>query len=135
MIRPILRSIAYTAAALWFTSELAGGGIVFTEGLKTFLFATLALSLANHVVRPFLNLLLLPINLITLGVFRWVTSVILLYTVTRFVPGFTITTFDFAGFIYQGIVIPEIHLAGFAALLIVSLILSFISSFLFWLAK
>lgn len=135
MIRPIVRSVVYTGAALWLTSQISGGGITYAHGVNTFLVATLAVSITNHLVRPVLNLLLLPINLITLGLFRWVTSVLLLYLVTLFVPGFTISSFDFMGFEWQGIIVPEIHLTGFMSLLAVSFVLSFISSFLFWLAK
>lgn len=135
MIRPVLRSFFYTGAALYLVSGLSGGGIVFTRGFETFLIATAALSVANHFVRPFLNILLLPINLMTLGLLRWVSSIILLYIVTLVVKGFRIVAFDFSGFATQGITIPELHVTGFVALLVVSFLISFISSFLYWLSK
>lgn len=134
MIRPILRSFVYTAAALWVVTELSGGGVTYSRGTETFLFSAAALSLANHLIRPFLNILLLPINLVTLGLFRWVTSVILLYIVTLVVPGFVISAFNFPGFAGEGVVLPELHLAGLGAFFAISFIISFISSVLFWLA-
>ena len=135
MIRPVIRSFVYTGTALWAATVLSGGGIVYAKGAETFAIAALGVSLANHVVRPILNLLLLPINLVTLGIFRWVTSVLLLYVITLVIPGFSIESFDFSGFSGQGIIIPEIHLTGILALVAVSFVLSFVSSLLFWLAK
>ena len=134
MIRPVLRSFFYTAAVLWIVAELSGGGILFEGGIETFLIAAAALSVANHFVRPFLNILLLPINLMTLGLLRWVSSIILLYVVTLLVNGFKINAFDFSGFIFQGLSIPEVHVTGFLALLVVSFLISFLSSFLYWLS-
>lgn len=134
MIRPLLRSFFYTAAALWLISALSGGGIIFQKVPETFVIAALALSIANHFVRPFLNILLLPINLMTLGLFRWVTGIILLYAVTIVVKGFQIRAFDFSGFVWQGLQLPAVHLVGIPALVAVALLLSIITTFLYWLS-
>lgn len=134
MIRPFLRSFFYTGTALGLITVLSGGGIAFDRGIETFVLATVALGIANHFIRPFLNILLLPINLMTLGIFRWVTNLIILYVVTTVVQGFRILYFDFAGFAWQGILIPEIHLSGFLALILISFLTSFITSFLYWLS-
>lgn len=133
MVRPLLRSFVYTGAALLIVNSLSGG-LHYAKGAETFVLASAAISIGNHFVRPFLNIILLPINLITLGLFRWVTSVLMLYVVTKLIPGFSISSFDFNGFAWQGIIFPEIHLTGILALLIVSFVISFISSFLFWLS-
>lgn len=135
MIRPIVRSLVITAVALWAASELTGGGIVFERGFQTFAIVTAALSVSHHIIRPILNLLLLPVNLLSLGMFRWVTSVLLLYLVTLLIPEFKISYFDFAGVSWQGINIPAMHFAGLGALLVVSLVISFISSFFIWLSR
>lgn len=134
MIRPFLRSILITGVSLWAAAQLAGGGIVFAQGFTTFALSTVAASIGNHFIRPLLNILLLPINLITLGAFRWVTNVIMLYLVTLIVPGFHIMFFDFGGIAWQGISIPAFHLGGIGALLAVSFVMSIISSILLWLS-
>lgn len=134
MIRATLRSFFYTAGALVAVSYLAGGGIAFSRGIETFLMASVVLSLVRHFVKPFLNILLLPINLMTLGLFHWVASAGLLYLVTLAVPGFTISQFNFQGFYSAPIVIPAINLTGVIAFIAVSFFISFINSFLYWLA-
>ena len=135
MIRPILRSFVYTGTALGLVSAISGGGINFARGAETFLMASLAISIGNHFVRPILNILLLPINLLTLGLFRWVTNVLMMYAVTLVVPGFSIGSFNSQTAALQGITIPEIHLAGIGAFLLISFLISFLASFLYWLAK
>lgn len=134
MIRPFLRSVFITGVALWAITELSGGGITFEQGFNTFVIAAIALSLGNHFIRPLLNLLLLPINLVTLGTLRWVTNVVIIYLVTLVVPEFKISFFDFGGFVWQGINIPSFYLSGIGALLVVSFAMSIISSFLVWLS-
>lgn len=135
MIRPILRSFVYTGAALGFVNTISGGGIHFARGPETFLMASLAISIGNHFVRPIVNILLLPINLVTLGLFRWVTNVLMMYIVTIIVPGFAIGAFNSKSVTLQGLAIPEIHLIGIASFLLISFLISFLASFLYWLAK
>lgn len=135
MIRPILRSFVYTGAALWIITQVSGGGIKYALGLETFILAALAISIGNHFVRPVLNILLLPINLITLGVFRWVTNVLMLYAVTVIIKGFSVVYFNSSAVAFQGISIPAINLTGIAAFLLISFLLSFISSLLYWLSR
>lgn len=133
-IRKLLRSFVFNLVALWLVTQ-AFAGASFTGGYQTLLLAALALTLVNLLVKPLINLLLLPINLITLGAFRWVINVVALYLVTLLVPQFTISAFLFPGFSYQGFVIPPINLGIFWVYLLTSLSLSIIISFLFWLTK
>lgn len=47
--------------------------------------------LLNTFVKPVLKLLLLPINIVTLGLFSVVINVVMLWLVTYLVPGFEIS--------------------------------------------
>jgi len=133
-VRKLLRSFIFNLAALWLATELFEG-IAFAGGYQTLLLATLALTLVNLLVKPLINLLLLPINLITLGAFRWVVNVVTLYLVTLLVPQFTISAFLFPGFSYQGFIIPPINLGMIWVYVLTSLFLSITTSFLFWLTR
>jgi putative membrane protein len=55
--------------------------------------AGLALALLNLLIRPFLMVLCIPLNVITFGLFSIVINAIILYTAAYFVPGFTIQSF------------------------------------------
>lgn len=133
-MRSIIKHFLINTVALYLISQ-AVGGIFFAKGIETLLLTGAVLSLATMIVRPILNLLLLPLNLITFGLFKWVTYAITLYLVTLVVPGFTITNFVFAGFNSYWFSIPSISLTGTFAFVAFSFLISFVSSIIYWIFK
>lgn len=57
------------------------------------LIAALILGILNIVIKPILQILTLPINLLTLGLFTLVINAILLEIVAWLIPGFSIASF------------------------------------------
>lgn len=57
------------------------------------LIAALILGILNIVIKPILQILTLPINLLTLGLFTLVINAILLEVVAWLIPGFSIASF------------------------------------------
>ena len=108
-------------------------GVTFAEGFKTLIIASITLALFNFLVKPLVSLLLLPINLLTLGMFRWVVNVFILYLLTITVAGFSIAGFDFPGLTLGSLVIPPLYLNAFWNTVLVSFFLSFVTGFLSWL--
>jgi putative membrane protein len=133
-MRTILKHFIIDTVALYLISQ-AVSGIVFAQGLYTILLAGFVLMLATMVVKPILNVLLLPLNLITFGFFKWVTYAITLYLVTLVVPGFHLGDFIFKGFNSYWFSIPGISLSGILAFIAFSFIISTISSILYWIFK
>lgn len=116
-----------------YLASLAFKGMELASGINSVLLAGVALSLFSLLVKPLINILLLPLNLITFGLFRWVSSVIALYLVTLVVPGFKITGFIFNGLSSKWMTIPSVNLTGILAVVAFSLVISVISSILHWL--
>lgn len=110
-------------------------GIVFQNGIKTIAIASLALGISSIVVKPVVNVLLLPLNLVTFGVFKWLSSVVALYLVMTVVKDFVIEKFYFSGLSTKWIDIPQINLNGWLAIIAFSLIISIVTSSLGWLLK
>lgn len=133
-MKTLLRSFVINVFALWAISQIISG-IVLRKGFETLIITALVLGLINLFVRPLLNLLFLPINLVTLGTFRWVVNAIALYLVTILVQDFKIVSFYFPGFSSNGVVLPAIFLGTLWAFVLISLLISLISNFLYWLAK
>lgn len=131
-IRKYLRLFLINTAALWLIIR-AFGGVSLSGGYQTLFLTALVLTLINLFVRPLIKLLFLPINLVTLGAFRWVINVLALYLVTLIVPEFKISAFLFPGFSYQGFVVPSFPLSTFWAFILSSFLLSLIASLLVWL--
>lgn len=133
-MRTILKHFLIDTVCLYIISQ-AVSGMVFAEGLYTLALAGFVLMLATMIVRPIINILLLPINLITFGLFKWVTFAITLYLVTLVVPGFHIGQFVFNGFSSYWFSIPVVTLSGILAFIAFSFTISIISSILNWIFK
>lgn len=133
-MKNLLRHYIIDLTALYFVSTFASG-MIFARGTQTLLLATAGLTVFSILAKPVINLLLLPINLITFGLFRWASSVIALYLVTLVVPGFEINSFAFSGLATNLIIIPPINLEGFLALVAYSFVISIFTSLIHWLIK
>lgn len=133
-MKSILRNIFINLISLFVVSKTLGG-ITFSDNLSVLFWAALCLSLFNLIVKPILNLLLMPINLLTLGAFRWVINVIVLYLVTLFVPGFSIGGIAFPGLAVSGFIIPAINLSFFWSLILLSFVIEIATGFFAWLLK
>lgn len=133
-MKRIIRHYVIDTFALFVISRIASG-MVFEQGFQTLLFAGAGLTVISILVRPVINILLLPLNLVTFGLFRWVAAAIALYFVTVVIPGFKITSFSFAGLSTAWFDIPALNLGGFLAFIAFSFLLSVITSFVYWLVK
>lgn len=132
-MKNIVQTIVFNAVGLYLLT-LAIPAIVLSGGLKTYIMTAIALALLNLLVRPLINIVLLPVNVLTLGMFRWLTNVIILWLTTKFIPQFSVGTFYFSGFSYQGATLPPMMLTPFWTLVVGAFLLSLITSVLNWLA-
>ena len=110
-------------------------GLHFESGFITIIMAGIGLTVAGYVAKPVINLLLLPINLVTFNLFRWLSSAIALYLVTLVVQGFNISNFVYGGFSSKWFSIPSMDLGGVLAYVAFSFLISIISSLIYWLMK
>lgn len=133
-MKRLLRHYVVDTFALWAVSNIAEG-IVFEKGVETLLLAGVGLTLASFLAKPVINLLLFPINLVTFGIFRWVSSAIALYLVTLVIPGFKIIGFHFAAIASKWINLPPVNFEGLLAYIGFSFLLSVIISLIFWIIK
>ena len=133
-MKRILRHFVIDSVSIFLVSSIASG-MMFEKGIETLLLTGLGLTIASLIAKPVINILMLPINLITFGLFRWVAAVAVLYIVTLIVPGFKIIGFSFGGYSNIWFDVPTIAFTGILAFLAFSLLHSLISSFIYWLIK
>jgi putative membrane protein len=131
-IKKYLRFFLINYLALWLIAKYISG-VVFIGGNKTMAITALVLTLVGLLIKPLINLLLLPINLLTLGSFRWLVNVITLWLVTIIIPQFTINSFYFAGFTYRGFIFPPMLLVVFWVYILTAFIISLITTISLWL--
>ena len=133
-MKSFLRNTLFNAFSIFAMSQILPG-VVVSGGFFTYILGGVALTFLLIVLRPILNLLALPLNIITLGFFSFLTNVIIFYLLTVFVAGISITAFYFPGFSYMGFIIPKIYFNTLFAFIIVSFAQSVIVSFLVWLTN
>lgn len=97
------------AVAVYLTVNIVPG-ISVAGRWTTLLLVSLVWSVIITVIRPVLQLLALPITIVTLGLFSFILNALLFWAMTLIVPGFTV--------------------AGFVPALLGSIVLSIISWFI-----
>lgn len=91
----MLRWIA-NALMLLLIAYLIPGVVI--ENFYYALLVVLVLGLVNTLIRPFLILLTLPINILTLGLFTLVINGLMFWLVASILEGFSVTNFTVAFF-------------------------------------
>ena len=133
-MKPFIRNCLFNAFSIFFLSQVLPGVRV-NGGFFTYLMGGVALTVLFIVLRPILKILSLPLNLVTLGAFSFLTNVIIFYALTVLVIGISITAFTFPGVSYAGFIIPPIHFNTLFAFIIVAFLQSACVSFLNWLTE
>ncbi len=128
MVKKIIQNYLVTLVALWVATMFLTGFRI-NQDWQTYGLAALVLMLAYFFVRPLLNLVSFPINIVTLGFFSYVINVLLLYLTVFVVRGIALTdgklTFDKLGVL--SITLPDIELSKILTLIVASLIISFVN--------
>lgn len=128
----LLRCFLINLVSLWATTEILPG-ILYTGGFRSLAIGAAAFTVINLVLVPLLKILLLPLNLLTLGIFAWVTNVLAIYALTTLVPAFLLTSYTFPGFEYSGFVVPAVALSVFWVAVVASFLIGIFTHFLQWL--
>lgn len=133
-MKGILRSFLFHVLILWVIATYVGG-IEYGKQFQILAMGALALTAVDALIKPLINLFLLPFNLITLGTFRWVSGVFTLYLSTLLVPGFSVVPFKYPGFISTMFIIPPIELSLIGAYIAIAILVSICVSLLFWISR
>lgn len=131
-MKTILRRIAIYTFTLFLLPSLIPG-VTISGGLETLFVGGAALALMFLVLKPILQIISFPINLITLGLFSVITNALILYLMTRFVEGVKISAFDYSPISYMGFTTPGAHLNIYLSFIFTAFVISFIESALSWL--
>ena len=133
-MKKLLRIIFVNAVSLTFVASFFPG-FSFDSNVFLLFLAAFVFTAINFYVKPIIKLFLLPVNLLTLGMFRWITGVICLFLLTVIIPEFSIRSFDFEGLNFEGFAVPIVHFSIIFSLIASSFFISMTSSFIYWLLK
>lgn len=122
-MKRFLRSVVFHVFALWLTSALIPT-LVIAGNLWGMLSAGFTLSIMMVLLKPLISLILLPVNILTLGLLAWFVNVIVLYLWSVFVPQVTLRPWIFPGLSWGGFVVPTVSISYTWTLIIVSLVIT-----------
>lgn len=130
-MKSIIRKILINFFSLFIIAKISGA-IDYSDDFVVLLWASILLVFLNLIIKPLLNLILMPINLLTLGGFKWVINVVVLLLVSLFLVNFKILEFSFPGFSFGGFTLPSLHLPFFWSIFLVSFLIEIITSAFSW---
>lgn len=90
----LLARILLNALAVMLVAYLVPG--VTVSGFPMAFLAALVIGLINALIRPLIELLSLPITILTLGLFTLVINALMFWLASAIVPGFTVSGFGAA---------------------------------------
>lgn len=133
-MKHLVRNFLINLGAVWATAQIIPAFVI-TGGLRGLIIGVLAFMLANWLLIPLLKVLLLPLNLLTLGIFAWLSNVLVLYFLVNVVPSFKLLPYYFPGVNWDGFIIPSMDLSVFQVTIVVSFLIGAIIHFIGWLMK
>ncbi|HOZ80898.1 MAG TPA: phage holin family protein [Candidatus Woesebacteria bacterium] len=119
-MKKILKQILIYSYALLLHQEI-WLNLTFDHRLQTLLLVAIILTFFDFILKPIIKLLLLPINILTLGTFRLVINTLGFYLATFLLSDFHLQNINRPAFSFLGLAIPQIVLENFFAYLITSL--------------
>ncbi len=134
MLKILFRNIAIYATSLFLVPYFVSGVKIY-GGIQTIIIGAIVLTGMFLLLRPILQVLTFPFNIITMGLFSIVTNAVILYLLTVFVPNIQIQAYRFPGASIGGFSISPFGINTFFAFLVASVVLSIISGGIKWLVK
>lgn len=123
----IFTGLAFVVAT-FFLPGLSYGG-----SSETLIRAAVVFGLLHTFIRPIIDLVLMPINFLTLGLLGGLTGLVPLWLVTVLVPNFVITDSKFPGYALAQINIPSYEINALLTAFLGAVLIGLISSVLYWL--
>jgi putative membrane protein len=133
-MKTILRSIGIYLLALYFVPQIVPGFTI-EGGFTTLLIGSVVLAIMFLILKPILNIISFPVNMLTLGLFSIIINAFILYLLTILVPDITVQPFSYAKSSFYGFITPHIFFNTFFAYTYSAFILSCINSGIRWLVK
>jgi uncharacterized membrane protein YvlD (DUF360 family) len=131
-MKKLLKIYATELLALYFANQIASG-LVFQDKLTGLLITAAALAIATTLIRPIINILILPLSLATLGLFKFFSHAITLYLVDLALQQFSIVGFYFPGLHSQYLDLPMISFgSGPLSYIAFSVLISIITFVINW---
>ncbi len=133
-MRKIAREILISSGSLYLVSLFISGFKV-QGGIISYFISGILILLADYILKPILNFISIPFNVLSLGLFSSVINAVTLYIITIIFPKIVIDGFYFSGIVYKTISIPPFYVTRLLSYLVISFIIQVIKQIVFWLIE
>lgn len=128
-MKQIFRMVIFSAVAVYITS-LWNKGFIVDYNWYIFAKATIIVSLIYYFIAPLIRVILLPLNILTLGLVSFLAYLLVFYILIEYFSVIKITSWIFPGFSWNGISINKMEIGYFTNLILSSLSVSLIINLL-----
>jgi len=131
-MKGFLQETVINIAALNLTMVLSEG-LRIQGGFWSVFTASILITIGFKIVRPIINLITLPLSIITFGLFRALSLSFIVFLITLIYPQMIISPFQFQGFSFLGIIISPFYVPPLLSYVVISVTIYLINKAIFWL--
>lgn len=124
-MRYLLRQYALSLTALFIT-PFVFNGFTIQNGIAGYLFAALLLALGLIILKPILEIIALPVRLISFGLFPAIVIMVILFLITIVDSGFSVHSFLYPGLSSSFFTIPPFSVNLFLSYVLISVTIQLI---------
>lgn len=110
-------------------------GLTTPQDWQGFAIASFLLTIISKLVKPIFDLVFLPINILTLGMLRWLRTVLSLGILIYIIDKVKISQFSFPGINLPGILIQPFEAPAVVSLILSAFFLNLSRKIIYWLFK
>ena len=134
-MRTVARAVLTQTLALFLTTQLLSG-LSIIGGWSTYLVGGVLLSLLSFALKPLLQIIAFPLNIITFGLFNCIINAILLWVLTILVAHINVHIFRTPEIAIFGMTVPSIHIYSIIpAYIVIAVVLAAITWGITWITK
>lgn len=134
-MKTVLRAVLIQTLALFLASQLLPG-LVILGGWQTYVIGGILLSVLSFALKPLLQLIAFPLNLVTFGLFNCVINGLVLWVLTILVAKINVHIFSLPALALFGLTIPKIHIYSIIpAYIVIAVGISAVTWILSWIIK
>lgn len=130
-MKKISRMIIFSATSLFLLTRL-NSGVILSSDWEKILITIILIALIYYIINPIMKILLLPINIITLGLASFISYIIIFIIINDYFNLIQFKSWNFPGIYFNTVIIKSFTLSPLAnkvfSAFFISLIISFLES-------
>lgn len=133
-MRQLLRHYFVIIVCIYAVTQIIPA-IAIQNSWRGIFYAAAVLSLLLYITKPIINLIMLPINLLTLNLASWLINIIIVYIWVLLDKDVRISAWEFSGFTFGPISLASFNFGVLQTIIISAILLTLLERFFSWLIK